>query len=268
MLKREELKAAFARLALCKGDLVVVKADLAYLGPIEEANTKEAYLETVYEALRRQIGDEGTMVVPTGTDRLCASGADFILEETSGEMGLFSEYVRKRRYTRRSLHPFGSYAAEGPLAIAITGDVSKNSFGPETPKARLVERQAKVLNIGITPSRTNTIIHHAEQLMGVPYRYHKEFPNRVFAKGEYVGTDYLLFVRRLECNISWDLNRRLFELFHQLGHQIFQVQIAPAGVLTCFNLAEMFETCILGLKKDIYSLLVEPPDQRPYRLTV
>lgn len=267
MLTREDLYAAVDRLGIAKGNLIVVTADLAYLGSVEGAESKADYLTAVYEALRRRIGDEGTIVVHTGTTRLCASGEDFILEQTPGEMGLFSEFVRNRPDARRSLHPFGSYAAEGPLAEAITAEVSKSCYGPDTPMSRLIEREAKVLNIGIPPSRTNSVVHHVEQLMGVPYRYHKEFPNRVFTGGQYVGTDYLLYVRRLECNIQWAYNQHLFKLFHQRGKTIAQVQVSPGGVMTCFYLPEMFETCIALLKQDIYGLLVEPPAHRPYRLT-
>ena len=255
-------------MGVTRGDLILVKADLAYLGPIDGASTKAAYVQTVYDMMRAQIGEEGTLVVPTSSERLCASGADFILEETPSQMGMFSEWVRQRPRARRSLHPFVSYAAEGPLAEGIVADVSKNSFGPDTPKARLIERGAKVVNLGIPPHRTNSIVHHAEQLMGAPYRYHKEFANRVFAQGRYVGTDYLMYVRRLECRIEIDTTkeRRVFELFRQRGHAIAEAPLG-AGVITCYDLRAMFEACVALLKADIYGLLVKPPDHRPYRLT-
>jgi aminoglycoside 3-N-acetyltransferase len=265
MFTRDALRDALDQLGIAKGDVIVVKADLAYLGPIEGVESKEAYLTAVYDVLRRAVGDRGTLVAPTASERLCQSGEDFILERAPSEMGIFSEFLRTRPGARRSLHPFGSYAAEGPLASEHEDDVSKNSFGPDTPKARLIERNAKVLNIGIPPTRTNSVVHHAEHLMGVPYRYFKEFPNRVFAGGAYFGTDYLLHVRRLECRAELNKNARLFELFRQGGHMIAEVRISPTGVLTCFDLRAMFETCMALLKQDIYGLLVKPPEHRPYR---
>lgn len=269
MVTRETFRKALDRLGITTGDLLLIKADLAYLGPIEGVSTKTEYVQAVYEMLRSCIGDEGTMVVPTSSERLCASGGDFILEETPSQMGMFSEWLRRRPHARRSLHPFISYTAEGPLAEAVVEDVAKSSFGPDTPKARLIEHGAKVVNIGVPPYRTNSVVHHAEQLMGVPYRYHKEFPNKVFAGGRYVGTDYLMYVRRLECRIEMDTskNRRLFQLFRRRGHTIREAQVSPSGGLACFDLRPMFEACLDLLKTDIYGLLVKPPDHRPYRLT-
>ncbi|MBI3321160.1 MAG: AAC(3) family N-acetyltransferase [Candidatus Omnitrophica bacterium] len=267
MVSQESLRAALDRVGIAEGDLVVVKADLAYLGPLDGVQSKEEHLHALYGVLRRQVGERGTLVVPASSERLCESGEDFILEDTPSEMGLLSEFLRRRPDARRSLHPFASYAAEGPLADAIVAGVSKHAFGPDTPKARLIERGAKVLNIGIPPERTNSVVHHAEQLMGVPYRYHKEFPNRVFAEGRYVGTDYLMSVRRKECQIQLNHNQRLIELFRQQGHAIQRVSVTATAVIACHDLRAMFEACVTLLKHDIYGLLVEPPRHRPYRLT-
>lgn len=268
MLTITDLQECLSSFGLEAGDTVVVKCDLSFLGPIMGVSSKTEYLNAVYQSIRRSIGDSGNLVVPTGTDRLCASGEPFYLETTSGEMGVFSEFVRKLPNSHRSLHPFGSYASEGPLADLITNDVSKSSFGPDTPKARLIELAAKVVNIGIPANRTNSVVHHVEQIMGVPYRYHKEFPNDVFARGEYVGTDYLLYVRRLECQIELDKNKKLFEFYDSRGYQIVQHRVSPSGVISCFDLQSMFYTCIDLLKSDIYGLLVNAPLNRPYRLTV
>lgn len=268
-LTRKALQDALDHVGVVTGDLILVKADLAYAGPIEGVSTKAEHVETVYDVLRSQIGREGTLVVPTSSERLCSSGGDFILEETPSQMGMLSEWIRQRPGARRSLHPFVSYTAEGPLAEAIVEDVAKNSFGPDTPKARLIDLGAKVVNLGIPPNQTNSVVHHAEQMMGVPYRYHKEFPNKVIAGGRYIGTDYLMYVRRLECRIEIDITktRRVFQVFRQCGHAIAEVPIGATGVVTCFDLRAMFEACIALLKQDIYGLLVKPPEHRPYRGT-
>ena len=86
-----------------------------------------------------------------------------------------AEFVRKQKNSIRSMHPFNSHSSVGAHSKYICLDNSKNSFGAETPKDRMLKINTKYLSVGLPPRLTCSYIHHVELLMGVPYRYTKEF---------------------------------------------------------------------------------------------
>ena len=50
------------------------------------------------------------------------------------------------------------------------------------------------------------VIHHIEQLMGVPYRYTKEFNHPVLRNGIIQYEPFYLFVRYLDSEVEIDLD--------------------------------------------------------------
>ena len=133
----EQLKQAYKNLGVEKDRVVLVSGNLAYLMEFEIPGKVEV-LEAHFRALMELLGKGGTLVVPTGNVDLCNTDIVFNLEESSSNMGVLSEHIRKKAEAHRSFHPFVSFAAIGRRAEEICEDVTRHAFGPETPMDRLI----------------------------------------------------------------------------------------------------------------------------------
>nr|MBI3612742.1 AAC(3) family N-acetyltransferase [Nitrospirota bacterium] len=265
MITVADVTAALLDVGVAHRQVLLVYSDVAYLGPLAGASSRSEYLTALWNCLREVADDQTTIVMSTASIYLCGSGEDFILETSPCDTGLLNEHMRTQPGTKRSLHPFVSYSANGPRAEALTARISKSGYGVESPMERMVATDARALHIGIPARFSPSVVHHVEQLVGVPYRYYKEFPNRVFAGGQYVGTDYLLYVRNLDADIEKDRNIRLFGGFMEQGHRLDAVKLPSGCVLESYDLPALYRAGIELLREDPYGLLKHPPSKRPYR---
>ncbi|WP_224242788.1 AAC(3) family N-acetyltransferase [Hyalangium gracile] len=118
------------------------------------------------DALRKAIGPQGTLVMPTMTDG--ESVFDPRSTPTEG-MGITAELFWRQPGVVRSSHPGGSFAAEGPLAEEICRPQPLSPpHGPDSPVGRVHELNGQVLLLGVTHSE-DTTLHLAEAIAGVPY---------------------------------------------------------------------------------------------------
>jgi len=259
----QELVDAYAAVGVTAGRTVIVHSDLTRLRDINSAN-KNLVLESHYKALRELLGPEGTLVVHTGNLSLCNTDQPFDVDNTpSRYMGVFSEYVRCQSDALRSFHPFISFAAVGRLAAEITGNVSRHAWGPETPKARLIDLDALCVSVGAHPRLTCSAVHHVEQVMGVPYRYTKEFLHPVMRGGETAVEPFYMNVCYLESNLKRNRNRKIFERFSK-NHQVLRSNINK-GEIFSYSLKDFFDSAVQSIKEDIYVWLEQPPQIRPYQ---
>jgi aminoglycoside 3-N-acetyltransferase len=117
-------------------------------------------------ALRRALGPEGTLVMPTMT----GDQTVFDPRSTPSEgMGITAELFWRQPGVARSTHPSGSFAAEGPLAERICAPQPLTPpHGILSPPGRVYELDGQVLLLGVTHGES-TILHVAESLARVPY---------------------------------------------------------------------------------------------------
>ncbi|ASW57906.1 AAC(3) family N-acetyltransferase [Plantactinospora sp. KBS50] len=173
---RASLAADLRELGVRRGSVLLVHASLRALGYVCGGP------HAVALALRDVLGPDGTLVVPTHT----ADNSDpaqwrnppvpehwwpIIRGESPGFdpavtpstfMGALAELVRNLPGARRSDHPHVSFAAVGPEAEGIVaGHALVDMLGEESPLARLYERSADVLLLGVGHD-SNTSLHLAE----------------------------------------------------------------------------------------------------------
>jgi len=186
---REDLANDLRRLGLADGDIVLVHSSLKSLGYVEGGAA------TIVAALRDAIGKRGTIVVPAQTAgnchpsrwnvtvgravprwswrRIAEEMADNPFNPTataSVNMGRVAEVVRTSPGATRSDHPQTSFAALGPAAAKITdGHAVECHLGENSPLARLVELQAKILLLGVGYA-VCTAFHLAEYRVRNPPR--------------------------------------------------------------------------------------------------
>jgi len=177
---KSDIVDALRDVGIEQGDAIFIHSNLGFFGQLDNAETKKDYCETFYEAVFRVIGDQGTLVVPTFTYSF-TDGDRFEPDATASDMGMFSEYVRTRNDSARSLDPNFSVAAVGQLAEPLTTDPPAHSFGTDSFWERFLAVQGKFCNFNMDAA--STFLHYVERCLDVPYRWDKPFVGTI-ASGE------------------------------------------------------------------------------------
>lgn len=192
----DEIAAALNEVGCGAGDLLLVHADMGICWP-EGAKSRQKALEGHYRAIRKVLGEAGTIMVPCFHTDFC-KGVDYNLAETKSQLvGSFGDYLRGLPGCHRSKHPIFNFACIGPLAENITAPMDYSAFGPGSIFERALREDGKILFYG-APFQTCTFAHHVEQVYGVPYRFVKPFWGRVILPDREIYDYFNYFVRPLE----------------------------------------------------------------------
>jgi aminoglycoside 3-N-acetyltransferase len=241
----KEIQAALQELNIPKNRIVIIHSSLFKLGIIEGGTTG------IYKCLQQELGDEATIVMPAFSFSFGQSRV-WHAKETRSEVGALTEYFRKNIATSRSIHPFHSVSAVGPLAEEITSGHCLSSFGPNSAFQKLYELDAINLSFGTEFIGGATYLHIGEEDLNVPYRFMKPFPGEVRdLNGQIIDYTYEMYCRKISetheydniWNGCWgDLNKKsLFKITHLKG-----------AMLTLSNIRKTLETFKGFLKDDPY----------------
>lgn len=191
MVTSKDIEAGLRSLGLEPGDTVVVHSSLSSFGEVEGG------ADAVVDALIEVLGPEGTLVVPTFN----FNPGVFDPRETPSVVGKITEAVRTRPEAIRSLHPTHSVAAIGRLAELITeGHDQAHPFGRGSALFKVLQARGKILQLGTTHT-TNSMIHVAEEIAGVPYLDRSRQVGIKTPRGKVVGK----WVRRPGCSRGFDV---------------------------------------------------------------
>ena len=206
-----KLKKKYISLGLKKGQNLYITSDFKRM--INKKNYKEI-LANHFNVIKSIIGSSGTIIVPTATTHLCNTKKVFDLKNTpSRNMGVFSEYVRKKIGSKRSMHPIWSVSAIGKLSNYFTKNISKHSFGHDSIWTRLINKNAWSLHIDIDPRKSLSIIHYDEFMVGVPHRFTKEFNQFVRLNDKKKMIKFYHFCLFSEKKLIKDGNKKIFKNF-------------------------------------------------------
>jgi aminoglycoside 3-N-acetyltransferase len=148
------------QLGIRRNTSLFVHSSIKAVGP-------DAQAEELIAALRDAVGEEGTLLLPTFTDR---SEEYFDPDNTPSAMGLVTEVFRQMPGVLRSRHPRHPVAAQGPAARALL-EGHENAIGPcgtGTPFEKHARMGGQLLLIGVDLD-TLTLLHTAEALLDLPY---------------------------------------------------------------------------------------------------
>jgi aminoglycoside 3-N-acetyltransferase len=178
----KDIILAYRKLKIKKNDNIFISSNLISLGKYKK-KSKDCLLEDHYIAIRSIVGNKGTIFFPTASLNLCNTNKIFNYYNTpSYQMGIFSEYLRKKKNSYRSTHPFWSVSGIGPNAKKFLNNLSAHSHASGSIWEKFVKHNIKAINIGIKPTHACPIIHYIETMVGVPYRYNKEFSQKIKIK--------------------------------------------------------------------------------------
>ena len=173
-LTTDRLRADLRELGVTAGETALVHSSLSAIGWVAGG------APTVVDALLGAVTATGTLAVPTHSTQLSDPASwenppvpDEWVEEIKAEaapfrpavtptrgVGAIPECLRNYPDARRSRHPTTSFAAWGADAEAVTADHAyDSSMGEDSPLARLYDRDALIVRIGVY---ANTSLHLAE----------------------------------------------------------------------------------------------------------
>lgn len=256
-----DLLDAYRKLKVQDFQVVLVESDLAGLGFFENTN-KCSLLEGHLNALQKQMGNNGTIVVPTACPSLMGSDVPFDSSTTPSERGLFSEYVRNIKDAIRSFHPFNSYTALGIQAEQICKHISRHAYGPETPMGRMIESDTLCISIGLKPHITCSTLHQIELVVGVPYRYTKEFVHPV-KKGSKITYEPFYIHRWYEaCGINNHNKKDIWAQFEM--HEKVNKASVGRGRIYSYSMKSFYKYITKLFNENMYILLENEPETKPY----
>lgn len=157
-----------------KGDVIYLVSDVTRLA-FKALQAKDRYDGNILlNKLIEKIGDEGTLLVPTFNWDFC-EGKGFDYYKTSSQTGALGNTALKRKDFKRTKHPIYSFAVWGKGQEELCAMENKDAWGDGTPFSYMQEHQGKGLIIGLADTHGLTSKLHIEQVVGVPYRYIKNF---------------------------------------------------------------------------------------------
>ena len=162
---RADVKRAVEELGIQKGDTVLVHSSYTSLGKVENG------AQDVIDGFVDVIGQEGTLVFPTFTQKNFAQAYDTWHLDKHSDTGYLTNYFRKLDNVVRSDQATHSVAAMGKDAKRLTkthghtakryGDMGDTPFSQDSPWEKMYWSDAKIVLLGVN-FRKITFRHYAE----------------------------------------------------------------------------------------------------------
>lgn len=242
----EELVLNFQKMGLTSGDIVLVHSSYKSFGGVKGGP------QTVIDAIKSIITNEGTLIVPTFNYDFC-DGKQYDIKKTPSKMGIISEIIRINSDSKRTIDPVFSFSVIGKYRDYLTNLKSVHSFGPNSIFAKLRELDAKIMIIGLSYNKSMTFFHHIEEIVGCDYRYFKEF-NGTIINYNNVKQDgkIILFVR--------DIKRGVENAVDEMGiilekEGIVKNRVIGKSQIKVMNANDVFKRTVKELKKNPHILI-------------
>lgn len=188
-----------------KGDIVYVISDVLELAKVSRLHGEKFDAQLFLQSLMDKIGTEGTILIPTFNWDFC-EGKIFDYRNTPGKTGALGNAALKNREFKRTLHPVYSFAVWGNKQSELCSADVEDSFGEGTVFDYLYKNKAKSLVIGLNALEGLTMVHYVEQMVGVPYRYFKEFEGiYIDQDGNEQEKEMRMYVRDLDIDPKEDM---------------------------------------------------------------
>jgi aminoglycoside 3-N-acetyltransferase len=249
---KEDIVSSLKKTGLKNGDSIFLHSNIGFFGRLEDVDNSQKYCEILKDAIFDVLGKNGTLIVPTFSLSFCNNQIYDRQNTESFQCGMFSEFIRQLKISKRSDDANFSVCAIGEKADYFTKEVSEHSFGIDSFWDRLWKENGKICRFNMS-SDYNTFIHFVERKLNVVYRYDKEFTGISIINGEKINKKYYHFVRDLEKDehIS-DLNQ-LDESLKKLG--LLKTMNLGKGQMILMKTKDVFEIVKNEIKKNPYFLV-------------
>lgn len=242
-LSKSDLIAAFQIAGIEAGDTLLVHSSMSKIGFLEEGP------KTVVEALMEVVGDNGNLLMPTspnaGYQLEYIKQLDvFDIEKSTSKLGAISEYFRKLPGVIRSASPTEPVSVFGPDAEWLTqGHLNEvTPYTKNSPFRRIMEKNGKIMYLGVTLDNAGTNLHTLEDAVDFPYPvYHSdEFEAKIrLIDGTIHGQKIKVH------NPEWSAKRKcdsLLPMFLEKG--CYKEHYIGEAKALIFDAKKMFETMV------------------------
>lgn len=161
----QDIAAAIAALGIERGDTALVHSSMKSFGHIAGGP------ETVIDSFLKILGGEGTLVMPTLSQKSWETVYEDWSMDRPSDVGLLTEVFRKRDDAHRSDQATHSVAAVGRMAAELTrehtdfgpriGPFGDYAFSRSSPWQKLYDKNATIVFLGVSMVY-NTMKHLAE----------------------------------------------------------------------------------------------------------
>lgn len=202
-INRQDVAAHFRKCGVVEGDTIFLHSDaLGTIDLLGETFTQKA--DTLFDGILDLLGSKGTLVLPTFTYS-ASKGDIFNVLESRSEVGLLTEYFRKRPGVKRSSNPLFSVAAIGYNAIDFELSSVDDCFGEHSCFDILYNHNGWIFTLGCSFDRV-TFIHYVDQKFGVDHRFLKFFTANVIKDDTLTSFQIRYLVRDLSRKTSTKLD--------------------------------------------------------------
>jgi len=249
----------FKKLKINKNKNIYVTSNLTDISKIRIK--KKTKLDLLFKCLSKSMGKNNSIFVPTATLNLCNSKVIFDIENTSSNnMGPFAEYIRLKKKSVRTIHPFWSICGIGYNAKVLK-NISKHAYGYGSPWSKMLDLDFMQVNIGIHPSKAVTLVHHIETIIGVPYRYNKSFKHKIKIKNK-IYEDFFfqsVFFNKVNSKKKIKLNEHFFNILEK-QKKLNYIKHKSGLKIWSFKMRDFFKVATKLFQDDIYTYLEYKPN--------
>ncbi len=160
-----------------KGDVVLLTSDILKLAMIARKAEKEFSTEAFLSSFSDLLGDDGTLLIPAYNFDL-EDGDPFSISQTMPMTGSLATAAMSQGTYSRTAHPLHSFLVKGKDAETLEKMSNISSFGPDSPFAWLLEKNALMIFAGTTVAEAMTFTHFVEESEQVWYRAYKRIKIR------------------------------------------------------------------------------------------
>lgn len=217
------------------GARLMVSSDITRLWSEYRKHFKDFTPQKLIELLQKKVTDEGTLIFPTYSWEFC-QGNGFDYYNTIPRTGGLGRIALGMEGFFRTQHPIYSFAVWGKEANELCAMQNKSAFGNDSPFHYLNEKCVEHLMIGIPFIKGYTFVHYVEELVGVPYRYMKDFT------GKYIDADGKESIRTYSMNVrDYDMDMVQIDAVEEyLEPLVRQKKIYYGTEFKLINFAESF----------------------------
>ena len=244
----KDIKLALKKCGVKKNDTIMLHGDAGVAAQLKIKRRNK--LGRLFDEIINYLGKNGTLLVPTYTYQVCKK-KHFNVEKTPSELGLFSEYFRKRDKVSRTFNPIFSFAIYGKKVNYFKKSNYETCFGKNSVFDLFNKINGKIVCLGCDIDRI-TFTHHVEEFFKINYRYSKNFKIKLKYKEntKQINTSY--FVRKK--NIKNNINLKRLYKYLKKNKKIKESDFGRYNILS-IKAKTFFKSCIKLLKKNNYSLI-------------
>ena len=222
-----------------KFDTLFVHSDsFKTLKYVKVSTDKKTLLSRHIEVLESLVRPGG-LILPTFNYQF-PSCKVYDADKSISQVGHISEFYRTEKAQWRTNDPMFSVA--GTRHRSIQNKLEINSFDNESIFSELVKCNAYILFYGASLSSA-TIIHHAEYLSNVKYRYWKKFHGKIIHNGKQSNITLNSHFRPMGMHLDYDWNKIITDLcnegiLHKLNSTIMAVDANKLVRFWCEKLSK------------------------------